>query len=208
MNNSVDSVVQNAAAAISSGGVIAYPTSSIWGLGCAPSQEQALLRIFQIKQRPSSKGLILVAGAWAEFADYFPSLTAEQINRIIAPTPHPCTWLVEDKANKVSELVKGDNAKVAIRIDQHPFVKEVCSVLQHPITSTSANPQGEEPATDAAMIRKYFGDAIDYVVDAVDAIDASHDASGSSGSGSSAMGISGRPSIIRDLASGEYIRGL
>lgn len=192
MDASNNLIVKQAAAAISNGGVIAYPTSSIWGLGCSLCQKASLQKLCKIKQRPKQKGLIIIAGDWEQLAGYFPNLTAEQINRIITPSQHPCTWLVEDSDNKVPDLVKGDNTKVAIRLDHHSFVKQLCVILQQPITSTSANPAGKNPATSANEVKNYFADGVDYVV---------------GGEWQDNDGVSGKPSNIRDLNSGEYIRG-
>lgn len=202
MDESYNLIVKLAATSIENGEVIAYPTSSIWGLGCSPFDESALQKLCQIKQRPTHKGLILIAGGWQEFASYFPNLTNEQVNRIITPSSHPCTWLVDDQSNKISHLVKGNNEKVAIRIDSHPFVKQLCSVLQHPITSTSANPSGKDPATSATEVVEYFGKDIGYVGSYIAENKCFNDAKYIKSIRSQ------KPSDIRDLASGEYIRRL
>lgn len=189
MNDDNNLIVKQAANIISDGGVIAYPTSSIWGLGSSISNDLAITKLCKIKQRPADKGLIIIAGAWQQLANYFPHLSDEQIDKIITSSDSPCTWLVEDNSNKVNPNIKGSNTTVAIRIDQHPFVKQLCMQLGEPITSTSANPTGKAPAQNANEVREYFSESVDYIA-----------------AGDWQYSPSNKPSDIRDLASGEYIR--
>lgn len=176
---------------IKQGGIIAYPTSTIWGLGCDCVQQDAVLRLHKLKGRSADKRFLLVAGAWQEFAEYFSHLSGDDINKITAEYPYPRSWLVENKSSQLSYLVQGD--KIVIRIDRHPLLQAITKALGQPIISTSANPSGEAPATCTTDISKYFASKIDYIFPNDDSYPHT--------------GVSARPSDIVDLATGKYLRG-
>ncbi len=179
--------LQNAANAVKQGGVIAYPTEAVWGLGCDPRNEQAVRKVFEIKQRDLHKGLILVSGNAVHFAALFDGLNAGQKASVLQPQDHPTTWLVPDPDDTIPQLVKGAFSSVAVRLTDHPLVSALCDLLGHPIVSTSANPAGLEPATTEDKIRQYFGESLAYILPG-------------------ALGGYTRPSIIKDLQSGELHR--
>ena len=104
--------------AIQHGGVIAYPTEAVYGLGCDPQNLQAVQRILDIKQRPAHKGLILIAADWAQVQAYLLPITPAIMARISAPTAHPTTWLLPVNPN-VSPLIRGAHHTLAVRITQH-----------------------------------------------------------------------------------------
>ena len=171
--------------------IIAYPTSTVWGLGCDFTNYSALENLCRLKGRSHDKSFILVAGSWTEFKPYFSHLQRDEINKITASYEHPRTWLVPDKEGKCAILAQQE--KVAIRVDKHPVIMAITSVFGRPIVSTSANPSGEKPATNAAQLREYFGAKIDYIMSDSDLMttDTDDDA---------------HPSDIVDLETGEYIR--
>lgn len=154
-------IADKAATALLSGGVIAYPTEGVFGLGCLPDDTAALKRLLQIKQRDPVKGLILIAA------------TAEQLNDWIAlpetldlpePDPaHPVTWIVP-AGSRVHRLVRGDNVGLAVRITTHPVAAAICKAVESPVVSTSANLSGQAVAADALSLRRQFRDLVDYVV--------------------------------------------
>jgi len=120
------------------GGVIAYPTEAVFGLGCLPENSEALQRLLDIKQRPIEKGLILVAANFEQVRPY--------LAKNIKPTPQQMapdnvTW-VYPVADNVSPLLRGRFDSIAIRISKHPLVQALCNTLDSPLTSTSANITG------------------------------------------------------------------
>jgi len=136
------------------GGVIAYPTEAVFGLGCLPDNAEALQRLLDIKQRPIEKGLILVAANFDQVRPYLsPSIepTPQQI------TPDNITW-VFPVADGVSPLLKGRFDSIAIRISKHPLVQALCTHLNSPLTSTSANITGEPPCYSAQAVVEQFQD--------------------------------------------------
>ena len=168
------------------GGVIAYPTESVWGLGCDPANERAVMRLLALKNRPVSKGLILVASALEQLEWLLSGLDDSQYERLAASWPGPITWLVPHR-DLVPRWITGDHDTVAVRVSAHPGVGALCRAWGGVLVSTSANPAGSAPALNQLQIRRYFGDSLDFVVPG-------H------------VGGQSRPSSIRDLVSGRTIR--
>lgn len=186
MNARVDA--NNAAELLRGGGVIAYPTEAVWGLGCNPRDEPATLRLLALKEREVAKGLILIAANEAQLAPYvdFESLDRSQLAMVRATWPGPNTWIVPASAD-APRWITGDHAGIAVRISAHPGVVALCHAFAGAIVSTSANRTGMPAA--AAF------DALDPVVVAgVDAV-----LNGETG------GLE-RPSAIRDARSGAVLR--
>jgi len=128
-------------------GVIAYPTESVFGLGCDPDCDSAIKKILYLKQRPAHKGLILIAANIQQLTGYadFSLLTAQQLTAIKNSWPGPVTWVVPAHKN-LSKLISGDFDSVAVRVSAHPVVQQLCLAFAKPIISTSANLSGLEPS--------------------------------------------------------------
>ena len=161
--------VKKAARAIRDGGVIAYPTEAVWGLGCHPWNEQACLDLMQVKQRVPEKGMILVAGSMAQFGALLTTLTPEiqqQLHRGWADSLSngPVTYLVPDELNLVPGWIKGKHDKVAVRVSHHYLVKQLCKELNMPLVSTSANLAGRPAARSRLQVEKHMGRQIDYIL--------------------------------------------
>lgn len=179
--------IQRAADLMWSGGVIAYPTEAVWGLGCAPEDEQAVLKLLALKRRDYEKGMILVAANIDQIEYLLDPLSEEQRKTLTDSWPGPRTWLVPDVNNQVPEWIKGQYSSVALRVSDHPLVKGLCQAFGGPIVSTSANPQGKVPAMHQWQVRRYFGDSLAMVTPG-------------------AVGKNAKPTEIRDLISGQIIR--
>lgn len=172
--------------AVRHAGVIAYPTEAVWGLGCDPTNELALQRLLAIKRRDPDKGLILVAADMQQCSELLAPLSREQREKLSSSWPGPTTWLVPHHG-LVHPLVHGRFSSVALRVSSHPLVEALCKAFGGPLVSTSANPQGRPPALNGMTVRRYFGGALDYVLEG-------------------SLGGSTRPSEIRDLATGQILR--
>ncbi len=154
-------VADKAAAVLIDGGVIAYPTEGVFGLGCLPDRLDAVAQILQIKQRDASKGLILIAANSAQF-DGWIQLPADRA----LPQPdrdHPVTWIVP-ASDRVDTLVRGDHSGIAVRITTNPIARAICETVDSPIISTSANRSGEPVAGSAGELFEQFSSLVDYVV--------------------------------------------
>ncbi|MFT7337689.1 MAG: L-threonylcarbamoyladenylate synthase, partial [Marinobacter maritimus] len=156
--------LQLARSAILRGGVIAYPTEAVWGLGCDPWNLQAVTRILELKNRPMEKGLILVAASVEQIRFLLNPLSEELQLAALGYWPGPVTCLLPDVNRQVPDWVRGSHSSIAVRVSEHPVVKALCESAGMPLVSTSCNPAGQEPALDASQVRRYFGDQLDQIV--------------------------------------------
>lgn len=133
--------------ALRRGGVVAYPTEAVWGLGCDPFDEAAVMRLLAIKQRPVDKGLILVAATPSQLDGLvdWSALPDERQRAVHAGWPGPNTWVVPATA-RVPAWISGGRAGVAVRVSAHPVVVALCAAFGRPMVSTSANLTGQPPA--------------------------------------------------------------
>lgn len=166
------------------GGVIAYPTEGVFGLGCLPDDRPALLRLLDIKRRDANKGLILIAAHAHQFDGW---ITLPAGKSLPEPDPtHPITWIVPP-GPCVTDLLRGEHENIAVRITTNPVAKALCLAADSPLVSTSANLSGRPTARNRFVLQRQFADVVDYVVPG--------DCGPASG-----------PSEIRDLASNEILR--
>jgi L-threonylcarbamoyladenylate synthase len=145
--------VVTAARVLREGGVIAYPTEAVWGLGCDPLQEAAVQRVLAIKQRDVAKGLILIAAERAQLDGLldWDALPDERRAVVEASWPGPNTWIVPATA-LVPRWITGTHNGVAVRVSAHPVVAALCKTFGGPLVSTSANRAGEPPAFDHGQL--------------------------------------------------------
>lgn len=145
------------------GGVLAYPTESVYGLGCDPRHGPAVMRLLALKHRPLSKGLIVVAASWAQLQPWMAPLDQVSLARLKRATAHPTTWLVPAAADAPSWL-SGEHATIAMRVTQFVPLVQLCEQCG-PMISTSANPAGCPPAKTALAVLRYFpGAQLDLVM--------------------------------------------
>jgi L-threonylcarbamoyladenylate synthase len=137
----------DAAHVLHRGGVVAYPTEAVWGLGCDPFDEAAVMRLLALKQRTPDKGLILIAGALEQFDGLldWDVLPTDRREAVFATWPGPRTWIVP-ATGRVPHWITGLHDGVAARVSAHPDVVALCAAFGGPLVSTSANLAGEPPA--------------------------------------------------------------
>jgi L-threonylcarbamoyladenylate synthase len=175
--------ISRAADTLLAGGVIAYPTEGVFGLGCMPDDDDAVLRVLSIKRRDPARGLILIASDRSQLHDWI-ALDAE-----LLPPPdasRPTTWITPAQAH-VSPLVTGDHPGLAVRLTSNPVAAAICRAVGSPIISTSANIAGQRVVRNRLVLRRRFGACVDYIVPGE-------------------CGPSSGPSEIRDLATGRVLR--
>ncbi|MBX2809102.1 MAG: Sua5/YciO/YrdC/YwlC family protein [Cellvibrionaceae bacterium] len=177
-----------AAKTLHRGGVIAYPTEGVWGLGCDPFNPHAVANILALKRRDPRKGLILIAATIEQLHPYLSRVSPTQMRQLENTWPGPYTWLVPNN-HLIPPWISGEFSSVALRVSKHPLVQALCQRFGGPIVSTSANPQGMPAARAAWQVRRYFkGDKrLTRIVQGQ-------------------VGRRSRPSEIRDLLSGQLIR--
>lgn len=154
--------ISRAARIILGGGIIAYPTEGVWGLGCDPFDDAAVFRILQMKQRRVSKGLILIASNTEQLTPALSDLNKNELDQLRRDFGYPITWLVPDNG-VLPYWITGGADTVAVRISKHPGVAALCERLGSAMVSTSANPGGRPAARNALRVRQYFNRDLDYV---------------------------------------------
>ena len=159
-----DEQIQHAVEALQNGGVIAYPTEAVYGLGCDPCNEAALQRLLQLKSRDTEKGLILIAASYQQLKPFLSELDKETEQELLDSWPGPVTWLVPAN-KKVSSSLRGKHTTLAVRVSDHPLVQKLCNSFGGAIVSTSANLAGQEPARTGAEVKKYFENNLDYILE-------------------------------------------
>lgn len=153
-----------AAEAVRRGGVIAYPTETVYGLDADPSCEAAVGRVFDLKGRDAAKALILLIRGDLDLPRVA-SEVPETARRLMAAFwPGPLT-LVLKAAPHLPKTLLGGGGAVAVRVSSHPIARAITDLVGGPITSTSANRSGRPPARSAAEASDIFGDEIDLIVD-------------------------------------------
>jgi L-threonylcarbamoyladenylate synthase len=167
------------------GGIIAYPTEAVFGLGCDPWDEAAVLRLLDIKQRPSHKGLILIASDFNQLTDFIEPLSPEILQQLEATWPGPVTWLLPAKAS-TPDYLTGKHNTLAVRVTAHPIARQLCLAAGHALVSTSANIAGMPPAKTSRQVR--------WQLPHIDSIVTGH------------CGKAAQPSQIRDAQTGNRLR--
>ena len=177
--------VKHARQVMENGGLIAYPTEAVMGLGCSPWDETAVSRILQLKRRSPGKGLIVVASNPEQLSavvDFSKVAAREELNE---SWPGPVTWLIPAKST-TPHWLRGQRETLAVRVSAHPVVRQLCDEAGL-LVSTSANPSGCKPARTQQRARAYFGRKVDYYVPG-------------------SIGLDLKPSKIRDSLTGRLVR--
>ncbi|MFT7688307.1 MAG: L-threonylcarbamoyladenylate synthase [Candidatus Azotimanducaceae bacterium] len=147
------------------GGVIAYPTEAVWGLGCLPGSEQGVRKILELKGRSWEKGLILVAANINQVRPYINDsyLTLLSENKWAEPLDSSAVTYLVPKSESVPMWLSGKSEKIAVRISSHPFVKKLCEKLGSALVSTSANTANNPAAMNRAEVERYFPSGLDQI---------------------------------------------
>jgi L-threonylcarbamoyladenylate synthase len=155
--------LKRAVETVRGGGVIAYPTEAVYGLGCDPLEETAVARVLEIKQRDAAKGLILIAARIEQLLPFMAKLSADITHTLEASWPGPVTWVVP-AASHVPAWLTGGRSTLAVRVTAHPMASALCEACDMALVSTSANRSGQPPARTGLMVRTLLGDAVDCIV--------------------------------------------
>ncbi len=147
------------------GGVIAYPTEAVFGLGCDPDNEKAIKKLLTIKNRSKAKGLILLAGHFEQLLPYIDisSLTDNELITIQSRWPNGITQVLPAQPN-ISSYLTGNFSTIAVRITTQSDVVALCQNTNKPIVSTSANLSGLAPAKTWQTVDDKLINMIDYLI--------------------------------------------
>lgn len=180
--------IEEAADVIRSGGVIAYPTEAVWGLGCDPFDEGAVHRLLAIKQRPVDKGLILIAATLEQLKPLIDiaAVPTARLTDVLSSWPGPHTWVMPSAA-QAPRWITGAHRGIAVRVSAHPVVVGLCEAYGGALVSTSANLSGKPAVSEAAALDPALLARVDALV----------------------PGLTGgldRPTVIRDALTGQSLR--
>ncbi|WP_278844131.1 L-threonylcarbamoyladenylate synthase [Hoylesella timonensis] len=159
MNQQED--IKNAIEVMKQGGVILYPTDTVWGIGCDATNAEAVAKVYKIKKRDDSKALICLVDSDARLQRYVrnvPNVAWDILDIATKPT----TIILDGAINLAPNLIAEDGS-IALRITKEPFSHELCYRFQKPLVSTSANISGEPPAANYNDISQELLDTVDYV---------------------------------------------
>ncbi len=170
---------------LQSGGIIAYPTESCFGLGCDPRNRDAVKRLLQLKGRPQHKGLVLIASSMRQLEPFIAPVSKTQKQQLTKTWPGPHTWLVQ-AAKNCPVWLTGRHKTIAVRVTAHALSANLCRDAGMALVSTSANRSGCKPAKTARECYKLFGGRVK-IIDGL-------------------IGKARKPSTIQDLATGKIIR--
>lgn len=186
INEAIFLAVQEGANCLRRGGIIAYPTEAVYGLGCDPANIHAVSHLLTLKKRSLKKGFILIASSFSQVQDLVEPISPKSLARVFASWPGPLTW-VFPAHREVPFWIRGDHKTVAIRVTAHPIAHLLCELFGGPVISTSANVENAPPIRDKEMLKMTFGQQIDAILPGE-------------------LGASLSPTQIRDAITGEIIR--
>lgn len=177
--------LRSAAEVIRNGGLVAYPTEAVYGLGCDPRNERAVERLLRLKGRSVKQGLILLAADVEQLRDWM-DLDEMQRAWLASQWPSARTWLVSPSA-RVPRWITGEHERVAVRVSAHPVARTLARYAGTPIVSTSANRSGEPAARNRFQVGRRLGAGVDFIV-------------------TGECDPAARPSTIIDFESGRVVR--
>ena len=153
--------IKKAVEVLRKGGVILYPTDTVWGIGCDATNAEAVKRVYEIKKRADSKALICLVDSESRLCRYVRNV-ADVTWDMIELSTKPLT-VIFDNATGLAENLLAEDGSVGIRITSELFSKALCEQLRRPIVSTSANISGEPAAKIFSEIAPESVEAVDYV---------------------------------------------
>lgn len=155
--------LESALRVLRAGGVVVYPTDTVWGIGCDATNEEAVRRIYRLKKRADSKSMLVLLDSAVKL-DYYAAVppTAEMLLEVRGEGEKPLT-IIYPKGRHLAESLLAEDGSVGIRITDEPFSKALCAQLRHPVVSTSANKSGEPAARLFREISPEILEGADYV---------------------------------------------
>lgn len=178
--------IRKAQRILQSGGVIAYPTEGVYGLGCLP-QEIGVKNLLRLKKRSPKKGFILLASSLQQLSHYLsPRIYRQLKQQVQRCEQEPISWVVPAR-KQVPLWLKGAHHSLAVRLSKHPIPFSLCRQSNSPLISTSANISHQPSAINDQNVRDYFHYRLDLIIKAP-------------------TGVLNGPTEIRDLISGKCLR--
>lgn len=158
----IEADLKIASRVLDEGGIILYPTDTIWGLGCDACSEEAVERLFALKSRPGAKAMISLVDSLPMLFRWVGNVPGKAREEIENPDGHPLT-VIYDNPEGIAPALKADDGSAAFRIPQLRFTRELCRRLGRPIVSTSANISGHPAAKTYEEIAGDLKEGVDYI---------------------------------------------
>ncbi len=155
--------LQQALEVLRKGGVILYPTDTVWGIGCDATNAEAVARVYEIKKRVNSKAMLVLLDGAGKLQGYVENVPETAWMLLEATEGQRPMTIIYPKAKNLAPNLLAEDGSVGIRITSEPFTKALCEQLRHPIVSTSANFSGETAARTFQDIMPELIDTVDYV---------------------------------------------
>jgi len=155
--------IRRAARCIRAGGVVAYPTEAVFGIGCLPDDDAALARVLRIKRRSWRKGMLIVGGSLEQIDRWAMLERSPLLDTILEGWPGPNTWVLPARPCAPMQLTGGRHT-IAVRYTAHPIAAELCHQAGSALVSTSANTSGRPPLARAVDVRRTLGRVLDDVL--------------------------------------------
>jgi L-threonylcarbamoyladenylate synthase len=156
-----DKDIAEAVRVMRAGGVILYPTDTVWGIGCDATNVEAVAKVYAIKKRAESKAMICLVDSDNRIQRYVRNIP-EVAWDVMTMSEKPTTVIL-DGADGLAENLIAEDGSIAVRITQEPFSKALCYRMQKPIVSTSANISGQPAAQNYCDISEEIREAVDYI---------------------------------------------
>ena len=158
LENDINEILRN-------GGVIAYVTDTVWGLGCLPNNEKAVKKIYDIKHRDGKKPLILMSNEFYNLFDYLKQPIPKEAQKLIKKFFPGALTLVLEKSEKTPDYITSNMNTVGVRIPDNKVFQKICENIDgHTLATTSANLSGEPAALSYEEAVNYIGDKVDLVI--------------------------------------------
>ena len=191
MTDTFNEDVRRAVEVMRRGGVVLYPTDTVWGIGCDATNADAVRRVYEIKRREESKALIVLVDSMAKLTGCVREVP-DMAWSLVELADKPLT-IIYDGARNMAENLIAEDGSVAIRITAERFSKTLCERMRVPVVSTSANVSGEPTPKNFAEISREIVEAVDYVVRY-----RQYDAAQSNPSSIIKLGVNGEVKVIRE----------
>lgn len=148
---------------VQQGGIILYPTDTIWGIGCDASNTDAVKKIYTLKQRAEEKSMIILLDTENKLESYIRDVPPVAYD-LIEYSENPLTLVMPGAKNISPALIAADGS-VGVRVSKHPFCQQLIQRLRKPLVSTSANISGQPSPQNFSQIAAEIIEGVDYVVD-------------------------------------------
>lgn len=155
--------LQQALKVLREGGVILYPTDTVWGIGCDATNADAVARVYEIKKRVDSKAMLVLLDGAGKLQGYVDKVPETAWLLLEASEGQRPMTIIYPKAKNLAPNLLAEDGSVGIRITSEPFTKALCEQLRHPIVSTSANISSEPTAKTFKEISQELLETVDYV---------------------------------------------